>query len=167
MTKGRTIEIAEARLVGILRRTLSDSPRLAEVTRYYCAAKIFEGRPRPLLRDPRSVDPATTWYDGGVYAIASEAGPVKIGYTERSVGDRIGALKVGHPWPLEAVACCDGTPDDEMSAHRVLHPWRMQGEWFQPAPDVMALVALMRRCVSMRDALCRYSSAVAEATEAG
>ncbi len=67
-------------------------------------------------------------------------GPVKVG---KSVDPhaRIRSLQTGSSEPLRVLAFAPGDERRESEIHRRLKPHRIRGEWYQPSPDVFALIA--------------------------
>ena len=79
--------------------------------------------------------------DRFIYFIQSggPTGPVKIGVT----GDpqlRLKRLQTGSAEPLEMLGTVKGDEDMEKGYHARLAAHRVRGEWFAPAPEVMACV---------------------------
>ena len=69
-------------------------------------------------------------------------GPIKFGFAT-NVDTRIRALQVGSPYELTLLAVVEGDPVNEFEIHQQIANHRMRGEWFAPAPEVVALVQLM------------------------
>jgi len=67
-------------------------------------------------------------------------GPIKIGYTAANPKGRLAALQTGNAKPLRVVTWAPGTTQDERDLHERFKHLRMQGEWFQPAADLVAFV---------------------------
>lgn len=67
---------------------------------------------------------------GFIYVIGFGA-YVKIGFTERSVRQRIVGLQTGCPKKLETYATLRGSRDDEREFHDRFADLRMNGEWFR------------------------------------
>ncbi|QDP55547.1 MAG: hypothetical protein Unbinned273contig1001_38 [Prokaryotic dsDNA virus sp.] len=73
---------------------------------------------------------------GWTYFVASECGAIKIGRA-RNVGGRISDLQCANPRPLKLLAVVpDGSQEAEY--HRRFAEHRIQGEWFEPHPDILA-----------------------------
>lgn len=66
-------------------------------------------------------------------------GPVKIGIAKDPQG-RLRDLQVGCPFPLKLLATVSGGMEKEQRLHEELQEFRMEGEWFQPTPEVFAVV---------------------------
>jgi hypothetical protein len=64
---------------------------------------------------------------------AGKSSLFKIGIS-RAPGARLGELQVGSASPLELIAALAGSIESERDAHRILTPWRIQGEWFDLEP---------------------------------
>lgn len=67
---------------------------------------------------------------GFIYVIGFGA-YVKIGFTERSVRQRIAGLQTGCPEKLETYATLRGSRDEERGFHERFAALRMNGEWFR------------------------------------
>lgn len=67
---------------------------------------------------------------------ADPAGPIKIGFT-RKIESRLAQLNAAYEGGVDLLACCDGGAQLEGSLHRRLEEYRLDGEWFQPAPPVL------------------------------
>lgn len=70
-----------------------------------------------------------------------EDGPVKVGGTTRSVRHRINELQPTSPFKLNLIGVIPGFFSDEGKFKRLFKEHRLQGEWFTPAPEVMAFIA--------------------------
>lgn len=78
-----------------------------------------------------------------VYFIqAGAAGPVKIGIS-RDVERRRGELQRLEREPLRVLATLEGTTQDERALHQRFAAHRLHGEWFSPAPELLAHVAAL------------------------
>ena len=68
---------------------------------------------------------------GRIYVLETDArGPIKIGFTSKSVPRRRRALQTGQPMPLRVAWYGPGTILDEQRIHHLLAPSRLEGEWF-------------------------------------
>lgn len=74
---------------------------------------------------------------------AGAGGPIKIGVAS-NMSQRLCALQTGSPDLLSLLATLPGTTKDEMRLHRLLRSFRHRGEWFRPAPEVLAAVEAAR-----------------------
>jgi hypothetical protein len=70
------------------------------------------------------------------------SGPVKIGRTKDVAGARPG-VQTGNPTELRHLASERATKDREKILHRKFHHLRIRGEWFTPAPELLAYVAAL------------------------
>jgi DNA-binding transcriptional regulator YdaS (Cro superfamily) len=68
-------------------------------------------------------------------------GPVKIGYSSLDPVQRMADLQVGCPWKLTFWGCIPGTSQNEAWLHEKFEAYKMQGEWFQPVPEVTEEIA--------------------------
>lgn len=77
-----------------------------------------------------------------IYAITTETtreNSVKIGYTSRSIDDRIFELQTGSPFKIKILFTIDGTLKQEQEIHRLLKLWdslvinklALEGEWYK------------------------------------
>jgi len=67
-------------------------------------------------------------------------GNIKIGFTDGDPAERVRSLQTGCSATLVLLAVGEGTQADEKDLHRKLKRFRVRGEWFRPAPEVLALV---------------------------
>jgi len=80
-----------------------------------------------------------------IYFIQSgTSGPIKIGYSGGSIERRLAALQTGHPEPLRLLASMGGDRSTEAELHRRFHTHRRSGEWFDPHPDLIQFIAVLR-----------------------
>lgn len=77
-----------------------------------------------------------------IYFIQAEGvGHIKIGFTEaEDAAARLVSLQIGSPVLLKLLGVIPGTMEDEKNLHRRFAAHRVTGEWFKPAPDLLALV---------------------------
>lgn len=75
---------------------------------------------------------------------ADGVGPIKIGCSAWPA-QRLKAMQVWCPHPLEVAVMVPGGFADEKRLHNQFHAHRLHGEWFEPAPALLALVA---RCAA-------------------
>lgn len=81
------------------------------------------------------------------FAEAVGVGNIKIGFTDGPVESRIADLQTGCPVPIRLLGTAPGTLGDEKDLHRRFAAQRVHGEWFKPAPDLLALIgARPREC---------------------
>ena len=82
--------------------------------------------------------------EGFVYFIRSEeTHAIKIGFTSGPIEKRLNSLQTAHPYKLQLLATVPGTPDYEKSLHERFASFRLEGEWFQPHPDLVAFVSVI------------------------
>src|SRR5438067_407003 len=80
-----------------------------------------------------------------VYFIQSKnGGPIKIGLSRRPV-KRLKSLQIGRHDELQIVAQAQGTLADERGLHSKFAKYRLQGEWFEPCEELMALIDELNR----------------------
>lgn len=76
-----------------------------------------------------------------VYFIqADENGPIKIGFTADDPKRRLSQLQTGNASALKLLGAINGTSSQEKQFHADLSEWRLQGEWFEPHPTVLAKI---------------------------
>lgn len=82
--------------------------------------------------------------EGSVYFVRSEkTHAIKIGYTSGRIEDRLSALQTAHPYKLEAIAALSGSREYEKALHARFANLRLEGEWFEPHPDLLAFIAVL------------------------
>jgi hypothetical protein len=75
-----------------------------------------------------------------IYFVQTESGPIKIGFVRKVVTQRLKELQVGNHEHLVLIGWKLGTVAEERELHhRFQHLW-IRGEWFRPAPELLALV---------------------------
>ncbi len=95
----------------------------------------LEGQPEP-ARPP--VESNTVYFIGGA------VGGIKIGFA-RDVGRRFANIQSCSPIPLELLAAVTGTMKTERDYHLRFAEHRLHGEWFSPAPDILAEIARLSK----------------------
>lgn len=77
-----------------------------------------------------------------VYFVREDApdGRIKIGYTGGNPHVRIAALQTGNPRPLRLLVAIHGEATDEASMHARFAAFRVGGEWFAPAPELLGFI---------------------------
>jgi len=82
--------------------------------------------------------------EGFVYFIRSgKTHAIKIGFTAGQVEKRLYSLQTAHPFKLELLATLPGTLEHEKSLHERFASFRLEGEWFQPHPDLLAFISVI------------------------
>jgi hypothetical protein len=72
----------------------------------------------------------------------TEEGPIKIGTTSRDVVSRIEQLQCGNAEVIWLLGCIDGKGSDyEATLHEKFKDFRKNGEWFEPAPELLSFIA--------------------------
>jgi uncharacterized protein YozE (UPF0346 family) len=83
---------------------------------------------------------------GVVYFVqVGTSGSIKIGYTAGPTEKRLAQLQTANPQPLRLLAEFDGDRDIEAGLHRRFSAHRASGEWFDPHPEIIDFIALLRR----------------------
>lgn len=81
---------------------------------------------------------------GWVYFLRSErTHAIKIGYTAGRVEDRMVSLQTAHPYKLEVLGVSRGNREYEKSLHKRFEKFRLEGEWFDPHPDLLAFISVL------------------------
>jgi hypothetical protein len=76
---------------------------------------------------------------GRIYFIGcTETLRLKIGFTNRSVYDRLAALQTGSPTRLVLLGYIPGTFESEQNTHARFAAERIRGEWFRISPRLFA-----------------------------
>ncbi len=82
--------------------------------------------------------------EGFVYFVRSEkTHAIKIGFTAGKVEDRLSALQTAHPYKLQVLAASRGNRKYEKDLHERFRQFRLEGEWFEPHPDLMAFISVL------------------------
>ena len=79
-----------------------------------------------------------------VYFVRAENGLIKIGST-KYLEDRLYSLRCGSPVGIELVACLKGDRNTEFKLHARFAEHRLHGEWFNPAPEILAEIDRLNR----------------------
>lgn len=80
---------------------------------------------------------------------AGDGGPIKIGFA-RNVPMRLVKMRVDCPIPLTVLAIAEGGADYERELQLRFRKHLRRGEWFDPAPELLALIATMPRPIAER-----------------
>jgi hypothetical protein len=79
--------------------------------------------------------------EGYVYFIQADGnGPIKIGFTSEDPARRLNQLQTGNASALKLLGAIKGSHARERQFHAELAEWRLQGEWFESHPTVLAIV---------------------------
>lgn len=82
--------------------------------------------------------------EGCVYFIRSEkTHAIKIGFTAGKIEDRLSALQTAHPYKLQVLATSRGNREYEKALHARFAQLRLEGEWFEPHPDLLAFISVL------------------------
>ena len=75
-----------------------------------------------------------------IYFIQAEnGGPIKIG-TTKDIAGRLKGLQTSTPYLLKVLTLIPGTQRREQAIHERLDKYRVRGEWFEDAPEVLELM---------------------------
>ena len=83
--------------------------------------------------------------EGYVYFIMSDkTQAIKIGFTGGNVKNRLSALQTAHPYKLKVLATLNGNRSYEKELHQRFAQFRLEGEWFEPHPDLLAFISVIQ-----------------------
>lgn len=68
-------------------------------------------------------------------------GPIKIGFTSGGIDVRLAALQAGNPYTLRVLRTIPGGQIEEQELHERFKAHRLQGEWFESTPELLAFIA--------------------------
>jgi hypothetical protein len=74
-----------------------------------------------------------------IYFIQDTAGNIKIGHANNVQG-RFRSLQTAHAHKLRLLATIPGSQFDERRLHKRFAAHRLGGEWFRPAPELLAFI---------------------------
>lgn len=72
-------------------------------------------------------------------------GFIKIGWTRGPVDGRLCTIQTGNPRTLVLLTAMRGALKDEQALHRRFAAHRVSGEWFHPAPELLAFIDEIKR----------------------
>lgn len=80
-------------------------------------------------------------FEPTVYFVRSgDTGPIKIGYTERPIGQRLADLQTGCPTKLSVLKTVAAQKEHEIELHRRFYASRLHGEWFEATHELLAYI---------------------------
>lgn len=79
-----------------------------------------------------------------IYFIGGDVGHIKIGVS-RSPHSRLAGIQTGSPIPLRILATVTGGFDEERAYHARFAAHRVQGEWFERHPDILAEIERLQK----------------------
>lgn len=79
-----------------------------------------------------------------VYFIQAADGSVKIGIAA-DPASRLATLQIAHAHPLKLLATCPGGAMREKAYHEHFASARLAGEWFSPAPEILAEITRLQQ----------------------
>lgn len=71
-----------------------------------------------------------------VYFVGGETGPVKIGFTQQPIKERLKCIQNGSPVKLHVLALRKDGRAREAVYHRQFAAHRLHGEWFERCPEI-------------------------------
>jgi len=96
-----------------------------------------DGEYHPTPRQPRFDCPP----NHTVYFIGGAGGAIKIGFTQQDLHERVKCIQTGSPVKLVVPATQNAPKVRERHYHQRFAEHRLFGEWFSPAPDILAEIA--------------------------
>jgi len=115
-------------------------------------ARAFEYLSRNKRETPPDEQPPkrVTVEPGGVvyFLRCGETGPVKIGWSGSMTLSRIRSLQTAHYEDLTVIGYIVGGRSVEGAWHKRFRLFRIRGEWFEPAPELLAAIAVATGDVS-------------------
>lgn len=105
--------------------------------------------PEPVPDLPREIAPLTELPKRPcVYFIRSgRHGPIKIGYA-KTLRSRLHALSTAHHDELLVLATLAGGDVQERRMHEKFAAYRLRGEWFEPAEELLAFIETIREPIA-------------------
>jgi hypothetical protein len=73
-----------------------------------------------------------------VYFVGGETGPVKIGFTQQPIKERLKCIQNGSPVKLHVLATLNCTRINERFYHKRFAAYRLHGEWFERSAEILA-----------------------------
>lgn len=84
-------------------------------------------------------------FKGVVYFIRGDiTGHIKIGFSKYSGEERIKSLKTGASEPIKVLCSIPGGKWLEKKLHKIYSDFLVKGEWFMPAPTLIALITAIK-----------------------
>jgi hypothetical protein len=71
---------------------------------------------------------------------AGENGPIKIGYTEKPIKERLSQLQMANHLELKLLWHIKGSLEKEKIIHNHFKEERLRGEWFNPAKKILTFI---------------------------
>lgn len=75
-----------------------------------------------------------------VYFVGGKEGPVKIGFTQQPIKERLKCIQNGSPVKLFVLATQAAPRAKERLYHKQFAAFRLHGEWFERAPEIQAVI---------------------------
>jgi len=102
-------------------------------------------QPLPPVVEPEGVEeparePACLSSFSDLYFIRSGDGPIKIGVSV-DPKKRLKGLQTAHPFKLELLCVVSGAGRKESEYHQRFAEFRLEGEWFSPAPEILSEIS--------------------------
>lgn len=78
---------------------------------------------------------------GTLYFVQVDGGgPIKIGWTQGCVTNRMRQIQWASPYILNWIGACDAPRSHEKAAHQTLAAYRLRREWFHPTAPVLDFI---------------------------
>lgn len=87
----------------------------------------YQSRPVPIKAPPGHI----------VYFVGGIEGPVKIGFTQQPIKERLKCIQNGSPVKLYVLATLPAPRAKEKRYHRQFAAHRLHGEWFERVPEIV------------------------------
>jgi hypothetical protein len=78
-----------------------------------------------------------------IYFIKDERGPIKIGIS-CDINKRITGMQTSNPYKLELLLYIQDCKYTEKQLHLMFNKYRIRGEWFEPAPELLEFIDKIR-----------------------
>lgn len=101
---------------------------------------LLDSMGRPLKVPTRRLVPGGDAMGPLVYFIQGDAGPIKIGFTARTLASRLRNLQTASSAELRVLGWQRGGPELEQELQARFEGHRLRGEWFRPDPELLAYI---------------------------
>ena len=123
---------------------------IGSALQFACEQVLQDEFPPPDAADVPFEDNAEVILDGHLplghvvyFMQAQTGGPIKIGWSA-DVRRRMESFQPGCPIPLKIILCVRGSIYDEQIIHKKFSRFRLHGEWFEPAAELLQFLDVLR-----------------------